>query len=687
LKIAVPWGLSHYIPLNGFHPLYRALFDHVPAEISLEAWDNVKLHRHFASDRKDRDIVLNMALFHKRDSKALASRSIAHSYASYFYPPERVLTEALPGDIEFHHTAPFPSLTRPFVFHCESFAPVFFPLAQQGHGSFDKLDELRRHYKRIFASPLCQGIYSHIPGTLDSFRTFFSDADIDRKLFGSRIGLSNLSVDPGIYPRKSADKPRFLFINSAHQQSANFFNRGGHIVLRFWKEFRAAGREGKLILRCGRPDDSSLASHGVDPAFVRSELGRSILWAEGYLANHEINALMADAHFFLLPSASLHSASILLAMTLGTIPVLTDTLGTSVYVTDRESAIVLKGVRDEIWHPDPRTGVLVDHYERMPNVATSLVAQLVERVLQLLDSSDAYMALSQRTAERARKHFSGETFASDFWDSVNKKALITRSDQSRSAMIAELTSSLGNCTIDRAAWSRVFESATQPMPLLDTGTSTVYELGGAAVHIPRNPGMALTEWSVFAQYFSPGAPETTFATTLACLGDLYLVNRTGETRKDSRKWRRLVSNALMPYPNIHSFASRQYRAASKAKKFAKLWLRYIDFKRGRIGDEDYTALVMESVHGFNVIRSFHKYYAIPQAEGAFIVSKAEKRQYSRTYCAYSLERAVAKVNRGKIGRARMIATLPIVSSLLTLVGEHRVRAGLAYLSRKRGNRE
>ncbi len=139
----------------------------------------------------------------------------------------------------------------------------------------------------------------------------------------------------------------------------------------------------------------------------------------------------------------------------------------------------------------------------------------------------------------------------------------------------------------------------------------------------------------------------------------------------------------MPYPSIHSFVSRKYHVAGKAKTFAKLWLRYIDFKQARIGDDDYTALMMENVHGFNIVRSFHKYYAIPQGEGAFIVTKAEKRQYSRTYCAYSLERAVAKVNRGAMGRTRMIATLPLVSSLLTLVGEDRVRAGLAFLRRKR----
>ena len=516
----MPWSLSHYIPLNGFHPLYRALVDHAPADISLNAWDNVKLYRHFAGNPQDRERALSLATSYWQDNQRIGSKTVARAYADYFYPPDRVLTEALSGEVEFHHTAPFPSLTRPFVFHCESFAPVFFPFGQQGHGAFDKPEELRLHYKRIFTNPLCQGIYSHIQGTLDSLSTFFSDPVIDGKLFSSKIGLSRSSVDPRIFPpRKPIDKPRFLFINSAHQMLANFFNRGGHVVLQFWKEFRNAGREGTLILRCGRPDDDVLASHGVDPAFVRSELGRSILWVEGYLSNPEINALMADAHFFLLPSASLHSASILLAMTLGAVPIVTDTLGTSVYVTDREDAIVLRGVRDEIWHLDPNTGVLVDHYERMPNLGSSLVAQLVERVFELLDSKDAYAALSHRSVERARVKFSGETFATEFWDSVTAKAGERRDVRIGSSGAADLARSLRNCTLDAAAWTRVFESSPQPMHLPGAGTSPVFEIGGAVVHFVGSPPTTLTDWSVLARYFSSDAPEAIFANTLLDLGD------------------------------------------------------------------------------------------------------------------------------------------------------------------------
>ena len=35
LQVAAPWGLSHYIALNGFHPLYRALVDHAPDDIRM----------------------------------------------------------------------------------------------------------------------------------------------------------------------------------------------------------------------------------------------------------------------------------------------------------------------------------------------------------------------------------------------------------------------------------------------------------------------------------------------------------------------------------------------------------------------------------------------------------------------------------------------------------------------------
>lgn len=670
MNIAAPWSLSHYIPLNGFHPLYRALFDHAPPDISLAAWDNVKLHRHFLRNPTDRRRLLDLANSYQRDIDGIKAGTIAHSYANHFYPPDRVLTEALEGEVEFHHTAPFPSMTRPFVLHCESFAPLFFPEAQQAKARLEKHDELRLHYGRLFESPLCHGIYSHIPETLDSFKTFFSNPVIEGKLLGSRIGLSHLSVGVGLLrPRRPVDRPRFLFIGSAAQEPANFFNRGGHIVLRFWKEFQSTGRAGTLILLCERPDDDDLTKHGVDSAFIQSEVGRSIIWAEGYLSNQEINALMADAHFCLLPGASLHSASILLAMTLGTVPVVTDTVGTSVYVTDRETAVVLKGVRDEAWHRDPDSGVLVDHDERMPNVAASLVTQLVERLFALLDSKDAWYALSHRTSARARTRFSGEAFASEFWEAVVEREKRAPYPTGRSSVATGLTRSLRRCSLGAKTWATVFESSAQPVPLLDTGVSRVFELGGAAVHMFGSPSMALADWSVFARHFDSRAPETSFANSLVDL-DPYLSIANDEGRADARNIRNWASGALIPFPTMHSLASRGYRLTRRSVTVANRLIRFMQYKRSKSRGKEDLELVMENVHDFNIVRFFHKFYAIPRGEGPFIISKAECKLYSEIFCAYSLAKVVAKVNRSRIGHAAKIANSSLVSSIFYRIGGH-----------------
>ena len=119
MSVAVPWNLSHYIPLNGFPPLYRALFDHAPTAIKLRTWDNVRLYKRLSDD-----IDIRKLLLHAVNTEQEQSGTISRSYREHYWPPNKVFTEELPGEIEFHHTAPFPSFKRPFVLHCESFSPM-----------------------------------------------------------------------------------------------------------------------------------------------------------------------------------------------------------------------------------------------------------------------------------------------------------------------------------------------------------------------------------------------------------------------------------------------------------------------------------------------------------------------------------------------------------------------------------
>src|SRR5690242_3339275 len=117
LSVAVPWSLTHYIPLNGFHPLYRALFDERPEGVVLNAIDNVKLANALEADEPFRNLVLTRALTREIRPGDLYSTAVGNRYFEYFDRTNLAVTELMPGEIEFHHTAPFPSLRRPFVFH------------------------------------------------------------------------------------------------------------------------------------------------------------------------------------------------------------------------------------------------------------------------------------------------------------------------------------------------------------------------------------------------------------------------------------------------------------------------------------------------------------------------------------------------------------------------------------------
>jgi glycosyltransferase involved in cell wall biosynthesis len=633
LNVAAPWGLSHYIPLNGFHPLYRALFDHAPEHVTLSAWDNVKLDRCLRSDIKICDALLRKAKAEKFQSDRLARNSVARAYWEYVWPPNQVLTAELSGDLEFHHTAPFPSLQRPFIFHCEMFAPIWFPFSQQGSGGLKRISEIREHYRGIFANPLCLGIFSHVPETLHALSQFFTDPRIDHKLFPSRIGLSENGISNlGLSKKSSLQCPRFLFMNSANQDPGNFFRRGGHIVLRFWKEYLADGRDGLLMLRCAKPSDKDLNEYGVDAYFVREQTGRSIVWGQDYLANHEMNALMESAHFFLLPSASLHSVSIVQAMTLGAIPVVTDTVGTSVYVTDNENGIVLRGMHAAIWHKDESTGILVDRYYKTPDLDDSLVAQLIDRVCTMLDRPGAYWKMRNCMMTYARDEFSGQAFSDHFWNTVS--VLYQRYQEcsrERSGMtIQERRSSL-DCTVRGHEWARAFEGPTHPMLRINTGHSVVWELGGALIHTYGNPPFELNDWSVLAKYYNVTAPQSTFAHTLEELGGKYFDfsgSTGGNTIYKLISW---IIGVLKPYPAMYTQAARVWRKMRRYHSYFEAKLR-----KSKASDLN-IELVLQGVSGYNIIRHIDRYYAIPQSEGAFNLVKAESGGYSACFSGYSLE--------------------------------------------------
>lgn len=637
LKVAVPWALSHYIPLNGFHPLYRALFDHVPSHVELIAWDNVALYERLSSDSAVRDwLVADMkrqATLYKRTVRD----PIAKKYEEYWGTPNRYLTAALIGDVEFHHTAPFPSLRRPFVLHCEMFAPLLFPFSHQGKDMPKTIGTLREHYRKILSNDLCLGIVSHIPDTLSAISRFFSDSRIDVKLMGSRIGLSAKAVsilEPSLASKAKPTlaRPVFVFINSANQNPANFFRRGGHIVLRFWKRFLESGHDGLLIMRCSRPTDGELRDYAVDPSFVTAESGRRILWSQAYFHDYEMNALMERANFFLLPSLSLHSVSIMQAMSCGAVPVVTDTIGTSLYVQDNETGMVLKGVRDAMWHEDEATGVLVDRYRPSSTLDDALVSQLTDGIRCLLAKPDSYDRLRHGALNRAAEQFSGHEFSADFWRKVTARYELFKERSAALRRGAGRTAfALSDCTMKSHDWERVFESPTQPMPRIGLRSGMVFEFGGAFVCWNGDAVLGVNDWSVCAPFLDPATPRLRHARTLVGLNGAFLTPMAGGLgREQGERLIRAISRALKPYPSLH-------RAAAWIWLTIRRCLRHYSPHISATRENPTIELIREGVQGYNVILCDGVYYAILQREGEFVPDKARNGGYSSCFSDHSLD--------------------------------------------------
>lgn len=634
LVVAVPWSLTHYIPLNGFHPLYSALFNQCPHWVRLNAWDNTELSQKLRGDSGFRDFVISGVRQDIEHTRTDLSKTRLE-YTAHFWSPNRTLTELIPGDIELQHTAPFPSMKRPFVLHCESFAPVFFPFAHQGTGSFGS-KELYNHYKEMFESPLCLGIFSHLPHTLEDFRRYFRSPEIDKRLFSSRIGM--------IYGRSASildicqdDTTIFLFINSAHQREGNFFLRGGHLVLRYWQLAASKMKNGRLIMRCRRPSDQTLARHGVDLEWLYQKDRNDIVWIQDYLSDNELNSLFERAHFFLLPSNSLHSVSVMQAMSSGAIPIVTDTLGSDRYIDDDINGIILSGVKNKNWIEDPDTGILVDVYRRDSDLELNLIEQMNRRIAWIASDPCRFKAMSTAAQEKAKSEFCGQAFSHEFWDKVSFLYQQTKLVRSKPIFTKPLSSEFGHCFLDHKDWSRVFSSTPQPLQRLYTGTSSVFELGGNFISLQGNGPSSVHWWSPVAQYCDDLAPELSFAASINGLSGVFLREEKNTELKAPSRLILFFSEILQPYPFLYSSAAYFLKILRRARAYIRFRNNKAAGSNDIIVDYNNIELVMENFKGFNIVRCGFQFYAIRRTDGEFSLKKIADGDYEEFYTGSSFK--------------------------------------------------
>ncbi len=495
MQVAVPWNNSRYIPCNGFHPLYRALFEGEPG-FQYNVIDEIAFAELLQKNgRAVSEINASIGRMEVPYMRLTDSHPIARKFVDYLTPNELWLTREIPGDIEFHHTSPLTAGTRPFVLHCESFLPIFMPFAYQGRGFTHPVSQVRAFYERVLGSRNCLGIFSHLPETLEQIRGFFRNPEIDAKLFPSRTGLPDhvFKEMSNNQARKGGDRPTFLFTSSANQNVNAFELRGGMVALKFAERYLRSGRDGRFVFRVARPSDSYLANTGVDSGFLRKEEGSRILWLGGYLREREQLRLFAGADVLLLPGVNLHSVTLMQAMAAGSVPVVTDTYGPDRFVDDGETGIVLRGVRSAVWDNDPECGVPIDRHERFPALAPILAEQLFERLVPILDDPQRLAGMRDKCRLKASQEYLGKMFREQFEGDVRRlwSGFVSTQPAKSAKKLTGYFKKRG-LLLDNRRLPGVFEGPPYPVLLTDTGYCRVYRLKN--VYFSIQHGMASRDW-------------------------------------------------------------------------------------------------------------------------------------------------------------------------------------------------
>jgi hypothetical protein len=327
---------------------------------------------------------------------------------------------------------------------------------------------------------------------------------------------------------------------------------------------------------------------------------------------------------------SLHSTSIMESMAAGTIPIVSDVVGTSVYVTDEDTGIVLRGG----WPEEGRTDIVLDRYGRSQKLDDFLVEQMTSRADALLDEHGLYWHMHRRAIACAQDRFSGQSFAQEFWNSVSDLYAQFRSPVVSGRRGSDLPErSLCECTVQSGGWAGMFESPSQPMLRIKTEFGTVWEMGGAMIHIYGNPRIELNDWSVLARYCKVDAPQGTYAATIEGLQGKYLHPPGGRREGVRRQLVRGISKMLRPFPILYHYAAR----------VLAVYRRHGGLKFVRLPIQPEIELVRQGVNGYNIIRHRDRYYAILQCEGEFSPETAEAGGYSLCHRGHSVDEVLRTI--------------------------------------------
>jgi glycosyltransferase involved in cell wall biosynthesis len=479
MDILAPWSLASYIPSKGFNPLYRGLARVREPGVRIVApkMPGFDQFRELIGPASHRD---TNGVSAPEWASSLDSKLMFHEFIKEHGADDVWLQSHLSGDVELHHTAPATRGDRPFLFHCESFLPIFFPFLKHGiEPTSARTDAIRKFYRDLFESENCLGIVSHVPETLTQISDFFQSSIIDDKLVSMPIGLDPAYIAEGV--QKSQERTDFVFLGSLQEDAHNFALRGGVSALKLALALLHERRDLSFCFRARRPDDDELAAAGIDVEDLKRFEGRSIVWIQHYLSQIMQNALIARCHFLLLPSAGLHSNSIMSALANGTVPIVTDTIGTDVYVKDMVNGAMISGIRSEIWQRNEDLRITENKQSRFIQLEAAVTSSLIAKVRELLGNPHKVQEMAGAARTTVRQRFDGNTFVQRLIGEVH-----TRNSRARGNVSGRPQRRWGEgerCIEDVS--DAHFEAPPEPIVRVRLPNGSVYQFGRNFVFVPR----------------------------------------------------------------------------------------------------------------------------------------------------------------------------------------------------------
>ena len=362
LKVIIPWKMSFYDGINGYHPLLSSFVEACPEGVET-IFPDVNFQFHSSRLNNICYSLMNDAFIFGEG--AFRGRIDHKAYMTVFLnsrdPVSQMCIDSLKGnaDIVFHHTAPLHSSTLPFILHYESPTTLFFPFLSMGktRNVSLRIQPIYHMVKAQLESDNCRAIFTHLKSSHETMLRCFDSPTIAAKAHYIPLGVDAPKAMHDRIEQKIRSIPQrkplnILFTNSAHGHRDGFNLRGGMEVLLAFQRLRQTVPDATLTILSPQLPLESL--QGMDL--------RNVTWIKERIEEEALYELLLAADLFALPAAGLHSYSALRALKFGAVLLCSDAPGYEEYITDGKTGIIIPGRREQVYSPDPQTGWMRDDY-------------------------------------------------------------------------------------------------------------------------------------------------------------------------------------------------------------------------------------------------------------------------------------------------------------------------------------